>query len=69
MSRKNKQLLMYAAVGFGAWWFFTQRTQTPAVTATVVSPLPTDSMMPGVMPAAVNGIVKEGEGLSYLGMF
>lgn len=71
MKKGTKTLLLYAGLG-GLFWYFIQRGKTPPVPETAIAKssaveLPTDSMLPGTMPAAVQGIVKEGEGLACIG--
>lgn len=70
MSRKWMWLLV---AGAGAWWLIQRQREAAAQSAAMVSAammprpmLPTDTMMPGAIDAAVQGIIKEGEGLSCM---
>lgn len=53
----KKKLLTLALVGFGAWWLLRRKPRT--MVAVEVKALPTDSMAPGSMPAAVTGRIKD----------
>jgi len=70
MKSGTKKLLLYGVLG-GAIWIWWQgryrRLQHAEAVAKNVQPLPTDSMMPGSLEPAAQGIIKEGNGLSFLG--
>lgn len=53
----NKKMLGLVVVGLGAWWLLRRRPRT--MVAVAVKALPTDSMAPGSMPAAVQGRIKD----------
>lgn len=58
-----KKFLPWLMVGAGVY-FLVKREQEKKIVAQVqvadAPPLPTDSMMPGVMPGAVQGLVTRG---------
>lgn len=71
MKKGTKNLLMYGLLGgvIWIWWQgrYRRLQHAEAVVKNSQQVLPTDSMMPGSLEAAANGIIKEGNGLSFLG--
>ena len=82
----KKTLLMYGILGAGVWYFLSRAKKATealaasraaaaaAATQPVLNQLPTDSMMPGIMPGAVQGMINDGarqvkmSGLNNLGL-
>ena len=73
---KKSTLLAYLVVGGGAYYLYAKHKKEQAAAAAAaaaaqaaaassqaapISELPTDSMMPGAMPAAVQGIIKDSQ--------
>ena len=69
MKKQTKNLLAFGLIAGWSWWYWyksrdlkiAHRTRTAQV-------LPTDSMGPGTIVPAVQGVIKEGEGLSFIGV-
>ena len=68
MRKKTMNTLMLVGAGAFFWWWI-QRGRIPKVPETLMAKRAqlTDSMAPGAMPAAVQGVAKEGQGLQCLG--
>jgi len=66
MKKGTKQLMLTIGGGAFFWWLI-QKGKLPRTPETLHATRPTDSMLPGTLGPAVQGIVKEGEGLSCIG--
>ena len=70
MKKQTRQLLMAVALGSLFWYYIRTGRMPPRpeeLTASEGEVLPTDSMLPGTLFPATQGIVKEGQGLSCIG--
>jgi hypothetical protein len=66
MAMSKKKLLMWALIGGVAGYFFLRRKKAPQVVVVTVPVLPTDTMMPGSVQPAIEGVIKNGQELSFL---
>jgi len=63
----KKKWLMYALVGGAVYWFFLRGRGAARRRMPVSMPvLPTDSMMPGSLIPAVQGVIKNGQSLEIM---
>lgn len=72
--RRNKKTLIWIVLGGAAVWFWKRQRDRQMIAAaqaamTQQQQLPTDSMAPGSVEAAANGIVKDGNGLSCMSCY
>jgi hypothetical protein len=60
----KKNLIWILAAGAVAYWLYNRQRTLPQVIAVPV--MPTDTMMPGAIGPAVEGVIKNGQELDIL---